>query len=127
MVKQGDLMWQPPAEWVADANITAFGKWLGETRGLEFDDYQAMWRWSVRNLDDFWAAIWEYFDVQVVGRHTRAVFWQIVRCPAPSGFRVRTTELRPRHIFRQRTAGTMCRRSCTRARTSRSPEPLVMG
>jgi acetoacetyl-CoA synthetase len=63
MVKQGDLLWQPPAEWVADANITAFGKWLSETRGLEFQDFESMRRWSVEHLDDFWAAIWEYFRI----------------------------------------------------------------
>ena len=63
MVKQGDLLWQPPAEWVADANITAFGKWLSEKRGLEFSDFGSMRRWSVENLDDFWAAIWEYFEI----------------------------------------------------------------
>ena len=64
MVKQGDLLWQPPAEWVADANITAFGKWLAETRGPEFSDFESMRRWSVENLDDFWTAIWEYFRIE---------------------------------------------------------------
>jgi len=64
MVKQGDLMWEPPAEWVAQSNITAFRNWLLETRNLRFSDYQDLRRWSVEHLDDFWAAIWEYFDVQ---------------------------------------------------------------
>jgi acetoacetyl-CoA synthetase len=64
MVTQGQLLWQPPAEWVEAANITAFGEWLGQTRALAFRDYQAMWRWSVEDLDQFWAAIWEYFDVR---------------------------------------------------------------
>lgn len=64
MVTQGQLLWEPPEEWVAEANITAFSQWLARTRGLEFDDYQALWRWSVEHLDDFWAAIWEYFDVK---------------------------------------------------------------
>ena len=64
MVKQGDLMWEPPAEWVADASITAYTAWLAETRGLSFDDFQSLWRWSVDNLDDFWASVWDYFEVQ---------------------------------------------------------------
>jgi acetoacetyl-CoA synthetase len=63
-VKQGDLMWTPSPEWVAEANITKFGDWLGRTRQLQFADYQAMRRWSVEHLDNFWEAIWEYFDVQ---------------------------------------------------------------
>ena len=64
MVKQGDLLWQPSAEWVADANITAFAAWLRRTRGLEFSDFEDLRRWSVDNLDDFWAAIWEYFGIE---------------------------------------------------------------
>ena len=63
-VSQGELLWQPPAEWVAGANVTAFREWLHRTRGLRFEGYQDLWRWSVDHLDDFWAAIWEYFDVQ---------------------------------------------------------------
>lgn len=69
MVKQGELLWRPSAEWVANANITAFSDWLRETRGLEFGDYQDLWCWSVEHLDDFWTAIWDYFDVQSSTRH----------------------------------------------------------
>jgi acetoacetyl-CoA synthetase len=64
VVNTGDLMWEPPAEWVARSNISAFSAWLRETRGVEFADYQAMQRWSVAELDDFWAAIWAYYDVE---------------------------------------------------------------
>ena len=46
------------------ANITAFTDWLGETRDLHFADYQELHRWSIEHLEDFWAAIWEYFEVQ---------------------------------------------------------------
>lgn len=64
MVNQGDLLWEPPAEWVAQSNIRKFAGWLGKTRNLHFADYEQMRRWSVEHLDDFWAAIWEYFDVK---------------------------------------------------------------
>ena len=64
MVNEGRLLWQPPAEWLADANVTAFLEWLERTRNLQFSDYQALRQWSVDHLEEFWAAIWEYFDVQ---------------------------------------------------------------
>ncbi|MDH5346229.1 MAG: AMP-binding protein, partial [Gammaproteobacteria bacterium] len=64
MAETGDLLWEPPAEWVAQSNISAFSNWLCETRGLEFDGYDDLHRWSVEHLDDFWAAIWAYFDVR---------------------------------------------------------------
>ncbi len=64
MTSLGQILWQPPAEWLAAANITAFSAWLRRTRKLRFVDYESMRQWSVDNLDDFWAAAWEYFDVQ---------------------------------------------------------------
>ena len=34
--------------------------WLRAERGLAFDDYAALWRWSVTELDAFWQSIWDY-------------------------------------------------------------------
>src|SRR5581483_3701819 len=60
-----DLLWKPSAERVEQAALTAFQRWLGETRGLELTDYDALWRWSVDDLKGFWSAIVEYFDVRL--------------------------------------------------------------
>jgi acetoacetyl-CoA synthetase len=34
--------------------------WLARERGLSFADYEAMWRWSVTDLEAFWRSIWDY-------------------------------------------------------------------
>lgn len=34
--------------------------WLAKERGLQFVDYDAMWRWSVTDLEAFWRSIWDY-------------------------------------------------------------------
>ena len=44
--------------------LTLFRRWLAAERGLAFDDYEALWRWSVSDLPAFWRAIWDYFDLQ---------------------------------------------------------------
>ena len=46
------------------ANVTAFTRWLAAERGHDFGDYQALWRWSVTDLDGFWQAVWDYCGVQ---------------------------------------------------------------
>ncbi|MDH4050388.1 MAG: acetoacetate--CoA ligase, partial [Rubrivivax sp.] len=46
------------------SRIDAYEGWLQTTHGLRFDDYEALWRWSVTDLDAFWASIWAYFDLQ---------------------------------------------------------------
>jgi len=37
--------------------------WLERERGLAFGDYQALWDWSVTDLNAFWRSIWDYFEV----------------------------------------------------------------
>jgi acetoacetyl-CoA synthetase len=59
-----ELLWTPSPERVENAGITRYGRWLEETRGLRFDDYDAMWRWSVDDLEGFWSSIVDFFGVR---------------------------------------------------------------
>ena len=29
-----------------------------------FDSYEELWRWSVDDIAGFWAAVWDFFEVQ---------------------------------------------------------------
>ena len=44
--------------------IRLYQDWLQRTRGLQFDDYEALHHWSVMDLPNFWQSIWDYFDLQ---------------------------------------------------------------
>jgi len=63
-VLEGDLLWTPSAAQIERANVTRFAYWLERERGLRFPDYASMWRWSVQDLEGFWQAIWDYFQIQ---------------------------------------------------------------
>ena len=56
-MREGDLLWEPPAALRERSHMARFMADRG------FDDYAALWRWSVDDLEGFWAAIWERFDV----------------------------------------------------------------
>src|SRR3954471_14327083 len=62
-----ERLWDPPAERVERARLTEFLHWLDDERGRRFDDYGALWRWSVEDVEGFWAAIWDFFEVQADG------------------------------------------------------------
>jgi acetoacetyl-CoA synthetase len=47
-----------------------YTQWLAEKHGLHFEDYQALWRWSVTELDAFWQSIWDFLDLQSPTPHT---------------------------------------------------------
>jgi acetoacetyl-CoA synthetase len=44
--------------------LAHYQRWLQAQRGLQFADYDALWRWSVTDLEAFWRSIWDYFDIQ---------------------------------------------------------------
>ena len=52
-------------------------RWLD--RG--FETYDELWRWSVEDLDAFWASLWEYFEIPAA----TTACWPAARCRAPSG------------------------------------------
>ena len=60
----GEKLWEPTPESIERSNMTSFMRWLERERGLEMGgDYHALWRWSVENVEDFWASIWDFFGV----------------------------------------------------------------
>jgi acetoacetyl-CoA synthetase len=63
MSDQGAVLWSPTQEDREQSPLGAFAAWLREHRGRSFDDYESLWRWSTDELEDFWGAVWEYFDV----------------------------------------------------------------
>ncbi len=59
-------LWAPSAEWCERAEMTQFMRWAGERYGRHgaFADYAELWDWSVSEVEQFWAAIWEYCAVR---------------------------------------------------------------
>ncbi len=60
--------------------LRLYQDWLNQTRGLRFDSYDALWRWSVTDLDAFWQSIWDYAVAALRRRRTRR-FWPTPACP----------------------------------------------
>ncbi|MEH1027012.1 acetoacetate--CoA ligase [Micromonospora profundi] len=58
-----DMLWTPPADVLDRSRIGGYLRWLREHRGLDFADYDALWQWSVTDLDGFWRSIWDHFEV----------------------------------------------------------------
>jgi len=58
------ILWTPSEARAQATTMAGFIRHLGETRDLHFDDYPALWQWSVTELEEFWSAIREFFDLQ---------------------------------------------------------------
>jgi acetoacetyl-CoA synthetase len=58
-----EILWEPSTTRVSSSRLTDFTRWLSVHRGVTVDTYDALWAWSVNELEDFWLSIWEYFKV----------------------------------------------------------------
>jgi acetoacetyl-CoA synthetase len=51
------ILWRPPAALLERAEMGRF------MRDRGFSSYEELWRWSVEDLDGFWGALWDRYDV----------------------------------------------------------------
>jgi acetoacetyl-CoA synthetase len=56
----GKLLWKPSEERIKQANMTRFIDFVNKKHGLEINSYSQLYSWSVENIPDFWAAMWEF-------------------------------------------------------------------
>lgn len=61
---EGKLLWEPSQQLKEESNLKHFMNWLDTNRGLTFDSYHDLWKWSVTHIEGFWSALWDYFDIQ---------------------------------------------------------------
>ena len=68
------VLWSPTAERAEAATLTRFARWVSLTRGIDVSSsYAGLWQWSVDELEDFWAAIWTFFNVEASTPYKRVL------------------------------------------------------
>ncbi|WP_094288090.1 acetoacetate--CoA ligase [Mycobacterium lehmannii] len=55
--------WTPTEDDVAGARVTDFAQFVQRRTGRNHPDYETLWQWSTDEPDEFWAALWDYFDL----------------------------------------------------------------
>ena len=59
-----EVLWTPPADARQSTRLGTFIDLCERRTGRSFPDYEALWAWSAGDgLEEFWAAVWEFFDV----------------------------------------------------------------
>jgi acetoacetyl-CoA synthetase len=64
---RSEILWTPKPELVENSHLKSLELFLKESRDLEFNDYEDLWKWSCSEVSEFWLSIWEYFDIQYDG------------------------------------------------------------
>ncbi len=59
-----DVLWRPPPERVADANLTRFLRAANARRGRALRDYDELYAWSIGHPEEFWPELAHFADVR---------------------------------------------------------------
>ncbi len=57
-------LWQPSESTKKAANITQFMGKVNQRYGKNIQTYKELLEWSVNNLSDFWASVWDYTEIK---------------------------------------------------------------
>ncbi len=58
-----EVLWTPRPGSRSSTKIGRFLMGVEQDRGIGFPDYESAWSWSVDDLEGFWSAVWEHFDI----------------------------------------------------------------
>ncbi len=67
------ILWQPDPAAVARSRMAAFREWLAVTQGVRLAGYDALWRWSVTDLEGFWGAFAQFAGVRFHAKPQRVL------------------------------------------------------
>jgi len=59
-----DVLWRPPPERVANANLTHFVRRVNERRGRALRGYDDLYAWSIERPEEFWPELAHFADVR---------------------------------------------------------------
>ncbi|WP_345382035.1 acetoacetate--CoA ligase [Pseudonocardia yuanmonensis] len=59
-----DTIWSPTAARIEGSALREYLDWLAEREGRPFADHDALWAWSVEDLDRFWLSLVDYYEVE---------------------------------------------------------------
>ncbi len=81
----GKQLWSPSPERVANANMTRFMEFVNRRHSRRFGSYDELYRWSIENIPDFWADMWEFGGI-TASRRFDSVVDDLTKMPGAAWF-----------------------------------------
>jgi acetoacetyl-CoA synthetase len=66
-------LWNPAEEQIRNANITRFIEYVNSKHGKKFKTYQELYQWSIEDIPNFWACLWEFAGIKASRGYDRVV------------------------------------------------------
>ncbi|MGD8387496.1 MAG: acetoacetate--CoA ligase [Desulfobacteraceae bacterium] len=68
-----NLLWQPSEERIKNTHMYRFMTGINEKFGKNFSTYDELYQWSIQNIADFWAAMWDFAGVRASRSYDQVV------------------------------------------------------
>ncbi len=66
-------LWKPSEERIRQANITRFINFVNKKYNLKISSYNELHQWSVADIPNFWAAMWEFGEIRASHKYDHVV------------------------------------------------------
>ena len=67
------LLWEPVPSLKEKSNMALFMKFVNGRWKTGFSSYDALYEWSIENISDFWAAVWDFVEVKASRKYDKVV------------------------------------------------------
>src|SRR5512143_2380973 len=57
------MLWKPSEEGIKQSNMYRFMQLINAKYGQTLDAYASLYDWSVQNIPDFWASMWDFAKI----------------------------------------------------------------
>jgi len=57
-------LWTPSEERIKSTNLYRFMNIINKTYSQNFSEYESLYQWSIENIPDFWASMWEFANIK---------------------------------------------------------------
>ncbi len=58
------LLWEPSEERIKNTNMYRFMNFINTNHYQDFSEYAPLYQWSIDNISDFWASMWEFAEIK---------------------------------------------------------------
>jgi acetoacetyl-CoA synthetase len=66
-------LWKPSADRIKNANMTRFMAFVNKRYNKQYTTYFELYDWSVANITDLWAAVWDFLEIKASKKYEKVV------------------------------------------------------
>ena len=67
------MLWKPSDERIKSTHMYRFMNVVNEKYNKDFKEYESLYQWSIDNIPDFWATMWEFADIRASKQYDQVV------------------------------------------------------